>query len=113
MGILSRAVFREVFTSAALGTLLFSFVLFLEKLGKLFEILLRSSAPLNTELYMFLLVLPPVLIFAIPIGVLVGVLIGLSRMSSDGEITAMRSAGVPGRKVVLPVILFSLAALGV
>ena len=110
MGILSRAVFREVFTSAALGTILFSFVLFLQKLGKLFELLVRSSAPASTELYLFLLVLPPVLIFAIPIGVLVGVLIGLSRMASDGEITAMRSAGVPGRKVVLPVILFAVAA---
>ncbi len=111
MGILSRAVFREVFTSAFLGTVLFTFVLFLQKLGKLFEILVRSSAPLNTQLYLFMLVLPPVLIFAIPIGVLVGVLIGLSRMSGDGEITAMRSAGVPGRKVVLPVIVFSLVAM--
>lgn len=111
MGILGRAVFREVFTSAFLGTVLFSFVLFLQKLSKLFEILVRSSAPWNTQLYLFALVLPPVLIFAIPIGVLVGVLIGLSRMSGDGEITAMRSAGVPGRKVVLPVIAFALAAL--
>jgi LPS export ABC transporter permease LptG len=35
------------------------------------------------------------------------VLIALSRMSSDGEITAMRAAGVPSRKVIAPVLLFS------
>jgi LPS export ABC transporter permease LptG/LPS export ABC transporter permease LptF len=110
MGILGRAVFREVFTSAALGTILFTFVLFLQKLGKIFEILVRSSASAKTALYLFALVLPPILTFAVPLGVLVGVLIGLSRMSSDGEVTAMRSAGVPGRRVVYPVAVFALLA---
>ena len=46
----------------------------------------------------------------IPFGVLVGILIGLGRMSSDGEITAMRAAGVPSRKVILPVMMFALIA---
>ena len=38
--------------------------------------------------------LPPALVFTLPIGVLVGVLLASSRMSSDGEITAMRAAGI-------------------
>ncbi|MDE3165142.1 MAG: LptF/LptG family permease, partial [Acidobacteriota bacterium] len=45
-----------------------------------------------------------------PFGVLVGILIGLGRMAGDGEIIAMRAAGVPSRKVIAPVLLF--AALG-
>jgi lipopolysaccharide export LptBFGC system permease protein LptF len=36
--------------------------------------------------------------------VLVGVLLGLSRMSGDAEITAMRAAGVSGRSVTYPVL---------
>ena len=44
----------------------------------------------------------------IPFGVLVGILIGLGRMSSDGEITAMRAAGVPSQKVIAPVMTFAL-----
>ncbi len=47
----------------------------------------------------------------IPFGVLVGILIGLGRLSSDGEIIAMRAAGVSSRKVIAPVLFF--AALGV
>ena len=43
----------------------------------------------------------------IPFGVLVGILIGLGRMSADGEIVAMRAAGVSSRKVILPVLLFA------
>ena len=46
----------------------------------------------------------------IPFGVLVGILIGLGRMASDGEIIAMRAAGVSSRKVIAPVLLF--AAMG-
>ena len=46
----------------------------------------------------------------IPFGVLVGILIGLGRMSTDGEITAMRAAGVSSRKVIAPVLTFALLA---
>jgi len=35
------------------------------------------------------------------------VLIALSRMSADGEITALRACGIPSRKVIAPVLLFS------
>jgi LPS export ABC transporter permease LptG/LPS export ABC transporter permease LptF len=107
MQLLSRAIFREVASSALLGTFLFTFVLFLQRVGRLFEILVRSSAPPPTVGYLFALAIPFTLTFTLPLGVLVGVLIALSRMSSDGEITAMRAAGVPSRKVIAPVLLFA------
>lgn len=107
MGILSRAIFREVSSSAALGAILFTFVLFLQRVGKLFEILVRSSASPRTVGQLFALAIPFTLTFTVPLGVLIGVLIALSRMSSDGEITAMRAAGVSSRKVVTPVLVFA------
>ena len=110
MGLLSRAIFREVASSALLGTILFTFVLFLQRVGRLFEILVRSTAPPATVAYLFGLAIPFTLTFTLPLGVLVGVLIALSRMSSDGEITAMRAAGVPSRKVIGPVLAFATLA---
>ncbi|MGI8745348.1 MAG: LptF/LptG family permease [Bryobacteraceae bacterium] len=110
MKILSRAVFREVAQSALLGTVLWTFVVFLQRVGRLFEILVRSSASGRTVGELFLLAMPFTLSFTIPLGVLIGILIALSRMSSDGEITAMRAAGVSSRKVVAPVL--TLAFLG-
>src|SRR5947209_16586613 len=110
MRILSCAVFREVIPSVVLGTVLFTFVLFLQRVGKLFEILVRSSAAPRTVGELFALAIPFTLSFTVPLGVLVGVLIALSRMSSDGEITAMRAAGVPSRKVVAPVMVFACLA---
>ena len=111
MGLLGRTIFREAASATLLGTVLFTFVLFLRSIGQVFELLVRSSAPPSSVAYLSGLVLPPALIFTVPIGVLVGVLLTFSRMSGDGEITAMRAAGRSGRSVLWPVA--ALAIIGV
>ncbi len=111
MRILSRAIFREVFTSALIGTLLFIFVLFLRTINGLSSLLVRTSAPPSVIAKLLLYALPSTLPFALPLGVLVGVLIGLSRMSADSEITAMRASGVSSASVLRPVLLFATIAL--
>ena len=111
MGILGRAIFREIVSSAMLGTLLFTFVLFLQKAGRSFELLVRSSAGAETIASLFALILPSTLIFTLPVGALVGILIGLSRMSSDGEVIGMRAAGMPSRRVIAPVLTFATLAM--
>ncbi|MCC6857980.1 MAG: LptF/LptG family permease [Bryobacterales bacterium] len=107
--IISRYVFREVGSSALIGAVLCTFVIFLQQsVGKLFELLVRSSAGPETVVYLFVLAMAPVLPLTVPFGVLVGILIGLGRMSADGEITALRAAGVSSRKVIAPVLFFAL-----
>ena len=108
--ILSRYVFREILSSAILGTLLATFVIFLQRVDRLFEVLVRSNVTPQTVLYLFALAMPPVLPLTIPFGVLVGILIGLGRMSGDGEVTAMRAAGVSSRRVIAPVMAFACLA---
>ncbi len=95
-----------------LGGTLATFVIFLQRqgVGRLFELMIRSSAKPGTIASLFALALPPVLPFTLPFGVLVGILIGLGRMSTDGEITAMRAGGVPSRVVIAPVLLFAFLA---
>ncbi len=107
MRILSRYVLVECMRGTVLGIVLFTFVLFLRNIGKLFEPMVRGSATLWDVGYLFLLVLPPALTFTIPLGVLVGVMIGLSRMASDGEVTAMRANGISARVLLRPVLLFA------
>ena len=111
MRLLGRYVFREILTSAVLGTLLATFIIFLREADKLFAILVgANNPPVVTVVSLLLWAMPPVLPLTIPFGVLVGILIGLGRMASDGEIIAMRAAGVSSRQVIAPVVLF--AALG-
>src|SRR5579885_2437294 len=107
-GILARYIFKEIVSSALLGTVLFTFILFLRKVPQLFELLVRRTAPGKVVLYLFALTLPETLAFSIPMGVLVGILIGLGRMSGDGEVIAMRAAGIPSRRFIGPVAAFAL-----
>lgn len=111
MRLLSRIVFRDILTSSVLGVVLFTFMLFLERAGPLFEFLVRNSGPPRTVAYLFALILPQALPLAIPLGVLIGTLITMSRMSTDGEITAMRAGGVSGRRLAPPILTFGFLAM--
>lgn len=110
MRLLSRIIFREIFVSSVLGAVLFTFVVFLQRAPGMFKLLVGTSGSPGTVAYLFALVLPQILPLTIPFGVLVGTLITLSRMSTDGEITAMRAAGVPGRRVVPAILGFAFLA---
>ncbi len=112
--LLGRYIFREILASSVLGTVLATFILYLRQVDPIFELLVKST-PANAHLVLqlFLLAVPGVLPFTIPFGVLVGILIGLGRLAADGEITAMRAAGVSSRKVIAPVLLFAALGMGV
>src|SRR5215472_15640893 len=112
MRTLSRYIFREIVSSAFLGTFLSTAVIFLQVAGPLFETVVQSNASWRQVGYLFALALPQVLPLTVPFGVLIGILIGIGRLSSDGEITAMRAAGIPSRVVLWPVLTFGILATG-
>jgi LPS export ABC transporter permease LptF len=111
MRIFTRYILREVTSHAVLGGVLFTFVLFTSRLGKILEIVVRNSASLTDVTRLILYFLPEALIVTIPMAVLVGILLGLSRLAADSEITAMRAAGMGAFDFVRIVSLVSLGAL--
>ena len=113
MRILTRYILREVVSHALLGGVLFTFVLFMKDLGHILELLVRGSASVDAVARVFLYTLPTTLILTIPITVLVGILLGLSRLSADSEVTAMRAAGVGVMRFVGVVSIVAVAALGI
>lgn len=110
MRILPRYLLTEVAKHALLGTGLFTFVIFMRDVARLLELVVRNSAPLPSIAEIFFLTLPTALHYTIPLGVLVGMLIGLSRMAADSEITAMRASGVGAGRFVLMLLPFVIAA---
>ncbi len=110
MRILTRYVLSEVLSHAAIGAALFTFVIFMRDLGRILELVVRNSAPLPTVGEVFLFMLPLAMTFTIPMGVLVGILIGLSRLAADSEVTAMRATGIGAGSMVRMVALFVVAA---
>jgi LPS export ABC transporter permease LptF/LPS export ABC transporter permease LptG len=94
MRILTRYILREVTSHALIGAAIFTFVLFTRDLGRILELVVRASAPLPSVAEIFFYTVPFALTYTIPMSVLVGILIGLSRLAADSEITAMRASGM-------------------
>ncbi len=111
MRILTRYILREVLSHALLGGVLFTFVLFMRDLGKILELWVRDSASVADIARIFAYTLPNALIVTIPMAVLVGILLGLSRLAADSEITAMRASGMGALDFVRIVSLVSIVAL--
>ena len=94
MRILTRYILREVTAHALIGAAIFTFVLFTRDLGHILELVVRASAPLPSVAEIFSFTVPLALTYTLPMSVLVGILIGLSRLAADSEITAMRASGM-------------------
>ena len=109
MRILTRYILKEVISHAFLGLVLFTFIIFMRDLGRLLEVVVRNSAPLPSVAEIFFFTLPTTFMVTLPMGVLVGILIGLSRLAADSEVTAMRASGMGVGLFVRAVSLFAVA----
>lgn len=111
MNLLDRHIFKSVLFTCAGAVGLFAFVLMLGNLVRdLLPYLLSGQLPAGTFLRLVGMLVPAVAIYALPMGMLTGVLLTLGRLSADSEITAMRAAGLSLARIARPI--FILGALG-
>jgi LPS export ABC transporter permease LptF/LPS export ABC transporter permease LptG len=108
MRILDRYIVREVFRHALLGLVVFTFVFFVPQLVRLMELFVRHSGSGSQILTLFFCLFPAVFVFTVPMATLIGVLLGLGRMSADSEIIALTALGIGRRRILLPVGVLAL-----
>ncbi|HEX4758376.1 MAG TPA: LPS export ABC transporter permease LptG [Terracidiphilus sp.] len=94
MRILTRYILGEILSHTLIGCALFTFILFMPYLPHVLEMVVRNSSTFSSAAEIFLFTLPNLFRVTIPMSVLVGVLLGLSRLASDSEIIAMRASGL-------------------
>jgi len=109
MRILDRYIVREIFRHALLGLVVFTFVFFVPQLVRLMELFVRHSGSGAQVLKLFICIFPAVFVFTVPMATLIGVLLGLGRMSADSEIIALTALGIGRRRILLPVGVLALA----
>ncbi len=105
-----RYVAREITVPALFGLLIFTFILLLGRLLKLAELVINKGVPLQQIATLFGYLLPTFLVITIPLGFLLGVLLGFARLSTDNEMTALKSTGVSLYRLMAPVLTAALAA---
>src|SRR6185295_14039343 len=59
---------------------------------------------------MVAVILPNVLIYTLPMAVLVGIVTGFGRLSSDSETIALRAAGISMNRILAPVLALGIVA---
>jgi LPS export ABC transporter permease LptF/LPS export ABC transporter permease LptG len=109
MRILTRYILKEVLSHSFIGLLIFTFVIYIPQISRLLEVVARRNLPSLTILLLFLAPVPGILVLTIPMAVLVGVLLGLSRLAADGEVIAARAVGVGVRRFARPVMAYAAA----
>jgi LPS export ABC transporter permease LptG/LPS export ABC transporter permease LptF len=92
--ILTRYILGEILSLTLIGCALFTFILFMPQLPHILEVVVRNSSTLADVAEVFLFTLPNLFKVTIPMAVLWGILLGLSRLAADSEVIAMRASGL-------------------
>ena len=108
LNLLHRHVLKEVLASTALAMGLFVFVLLLgNAMRDIAELVAAGKLDFMVFLKLMGLLIPYVAAYALPLGVLTGTLMALGRLSSQQEITAMKSSGISLYQIASPVFVIS------
>ena len=94
MRILTRYILGEILSHGLIGCVIFTFILFMKELPRILEMVVHNSSTFTSAVEVFLFLLPNFFMVTIPMAVLVGVLLGFSRLAADSEIIAMRASGL-------------------
>jgi LPS export ABC transporter permease LptG/LPS export ABC transporter permease LptF len=92
--ILSRYILGEILSHGLIGCVIFTFILFMKELPRILEMVVHNSSTFTSVVEVVLFTLPNFFNFTIPMAVLVGVLLGYSRLAADSEVIAMRASGL-------------------
>ena len=91
---LTRYILGEIISYTLMSWALFTFILFMPELPRILEVVVRNTSTLTNVFEVFLYTLPNLFKVTIPMAVLVGILLGFSRLAADSEIVAMRASGL-------------------
>ncbi len=104
-------ILKELSGPCLLGLLIFTFVLLMEKVLDLIELVINKGVSLKAVLELILYIMPSFLVLTIPMAVLVATLTAFGRLSTDSEITAMKASGISLYTMFVPVMIFALGAM--
>jgi LPS export ABC transporter permease LptG len=111
--LIDRYILREILPFVLLSLLVLTAIIFAHEASRFTELLVVSSRkglPLQALLELMAALVPGILVFTLPISLLVGTLVGLSRLSGDSEIIALTASGVSRLRLLRPISLLALAS---
>ncbi len=109
MYILSRYLIHAVAVTSLAGILLFVFLLITgNAMRDILGLLADGTIPFSLFLKLLWLLVPYAFSFAMPLGVLIGILLTMGRLSANQELTAFKAAGVSLYSIASPALFVAL-----
>ena len=107
---ITKYLLLELISPFGLGLLIFTFVLFMQQVLRLIELVINKGVGVGVVLRMIAYIMPSFLVMTIPMAVLVATLSAFGRLSTDSEITAMKASGISLYSLCVPVLIFATGA---
>ena len=107
---LARSLFLQLIAPFLLATFILTFILSMDTVYKLINLIVSRGVPVGSVLLMLLYRLPQFLSVTLPIAVVITVVVVLVRLSNDLELTAMWASGLSPWQLSVPVATFGLLA---
>jgi len=106
--LLDRYIVREMLGPLFFGIAAFTSLFVSGDLLSLANTVVELGAPIEPALRVFLLKLPQIIVWTLPMSVLLATLLALSRLSANSEIVAMRAGGTSFFRIATPILVISL-----
>ena len=108
--ILDRYILRELSISFILSIAVLLSAFLMQQVIKFSRISSETGISFLLLVKLSVFIIPLFLVLAIPLSVLISSILTFSRLSTDHEITAMRSGGISVYRMLFPVFVFSVTA---
>ena len=112
LSIIDRYILRETLRMVFLCLLVFTFILMINPIMGVVQELLTKGVGGWTIAQLMLTLVPQALGVTIPMAVLIGLLMGLGRLSGDRETVALQACGISIYRMLRPVAVLGVMALG-
>jgi lipopolysaccharide export system permease protein len=106
--ILYRYVFKEMIPPFVINLMFFTFVFMMAEMLKITDMIVNYNVGVFSVLMLLVYSTPYFLTFVIPMSIMMGVLLTLLRLSSDNEITALKTSGISIYGLLPPAMFFCL-----
>ncbi len=103
--LISKYLVGAILPYFAFSWLLLSVILFVQQASRFSDIFFSVNIPANLIWQLTIALIPNVIAFTCPMAMLVGTIIGLSKMQGDSELVAIRAAGVGNLQITVPILL--------
>jgi len=106
--LISRYFITTILPYFVFSWLLLSVILFVQQASRYSDIFFSVNIPTNLIWQLSIALVPNVIAFTCPMAMLVGTIIGLTKMQGDSELVAVRAAGVGAFQMAIPIFLLGL-----